>query len=80
VYNLQSENGYYFVNSSISNNKQSNNDIMAIAHNCRCRLTAVIEGYKYAEVGLDTSKMGGLSYEEWKHTKPTYSKKKKKKR
>lgn len=76
VYNLQSENGYYFVNSSISNNKQSNNGIMAIVHNCRCRLTAVIEGYKYAEVGLDTSKMDGLSYEEWKHTKPTYKKKK----
>lgn len=45
-------------------------------YGCRCRLTAVIEGYKYAEVGLDTSKMGGLSYEEWKHTKPTYKKKK----
>lgn len=49
-------------------------------YNCRCRLVAVIEGYKYADIPLDTSKMDAPTYEEWKHTKPNYSKKKKKKR
>lgn len=47
-------------------------------YNCRCRLTAVLEGYQYSKVNLDTSKMDGLSYEEWKHTKPNYNKSRKK--
>lgn len=47
-------------------------------YNCRCRLVGIIEGYSYKDVPLDTSKMDGMSYEEWKHTKPNYSKKKKK--
>lgn len=47
VYNLQSENGYYFVNSSISkNSRQCNNDIMCIVHNCRCSLVRKIVGFK----------------------------------
>lgn len=47
-------------------------------YGCRCRLTAVLEGYQYSKVNLDTSKMGGMSYEEWKHTKPNYNRGKKK--
>lgn len=38
VYNLQSDNGYYFVNSIISKNGGMYNGIGAIAHNCRCTL------------------------------------------
>ena len=40
VYNLQTENGYYFVNSSIAQNKSKCNGIFAIAKNCRCTLIA----------------------------------------
>jgi len=43
VYNLQTENGYYFVNSSIAQNKGKCNGIFAIAHNCRCTLIAAIK-------------------------------------
>lgn len=49
VYNLQTENGYYFVNSSISQSGTKCNGIFAIAKNCRCTLVSVIEG-------IDTSK------------------------
>ena len=38
VYNLQTENGYYFVNSSIAQIKGKSSGIFAIAHNCRCKL------------------------------------------
>lgn len=41
VYNLQTKNGYYFVNSSISGN-----GIFAIAKNCRCTLITQVEGYE----------------------------------
>jgi len=45
VYNLQTENGYYFVNSSIAQSKQKSNGIFAIAHNCRCTLTYKVVGF-----------------------------------
>lgn len=38
VYNLQTDDNYYFVNSSITNDDTQCNDIMAIAHNCRCTM------------------------------------------
>jgi hypothetical protein len=38
VYNLQTDDNYYFVNSSITNDNTHCNDIMAIAHNCRCTI------------------------------------------
>lgn len=44
VYNLQTENGYYFVNSSIAQSKSKCNGIFAIAKNCRCTLFAAVDG------------------------------------
>ena len=41
VYNLQTENGYYFVNSIIPQNGEKCNGIFAIAKNCRCTLRTV---------------------------------------
>ena len=38
VYNLQTENGYYFVNSSIPQSEGKCNGIFAIAKNCRCTM------------------------------------------
>ena len=44
VYNLQTQNGYYFVNSSIPQKETKCNGIFAIAKNCRCTLIAEVEG------------------------------------
>lgn len=41
VYNLQTENGYYFVNSITPQNGEKCNGIFAIAKNCRCTLRTV---------------------------------------
>lgn len=38
VYNLQTQNGYYFVNSSITQKGGKYNGIFAIAKNCRCTM------------------------------------------
>lgn len=46
VFNLQTENGYYFVNSIIPQTDGKCNGKFAIAQNCRCRL-----GYKIVEIG-----------------------------
>lgn len=43
VYNLQTQNGYYFVNSSISQSGTKCNGIFAIAKNCRCTLIAALD-------------------------------------
>lgn len=45
VYNLQTENGYYFVNSSITQDTGKSNGIFAIAHNCRCTLVYKVVGF-----------------------------------
>lgn len=68
VYNLQTENGYYFVNSIISQKNKRCNGIVAISHNCRCTLVARIADYKYNDERND-SKLGDMTYEEWKHAK-----------
>lgn len=49
VFNLQSENGYYYVNSRISQNCQENNDIMAIVQNCRCSMRSHITGIRQSD-------------------------------
>ena len=41
VYNLQTENGYYFVNSIMPQDVEMCNGIFAIAKNCRCTLRTV---------------------------------------
>lgn len=46
VYNLQTENGYYFVNSIIPQGTEKNNGIFAIAKNCRCSVGAVVKGFR----------------------------------
>lgn len=74
VYNLQTDNNYYFVNSSISNNSKQCNGIMAIAHNCRCRLTHEYDKYKTDwsnPANRNTSKLGNMSYQEWKEKHKT---------
>ena len=50
VYNLQTENGYYFVNSIIPQDAEKSNGIFAIAKNCRCTLVAKVNGFKNAQV------------------------------
>lgn len=44
VYNLQTQNGYYFVNSSIPQSGTKCNGIFAIAKNCRCTQIADVDG------------------------------------
>ena len=46
VYNLQTENGYYFVNSIIPHGAEKSNGIFAIAKNCRCTVAPVVKGFK----------------------------------
>lgn len=46
VYNLQTENGYYFVNSIMPQDTEKSNGIFAIAKNCRCTVAAVVKGFK----------------------------------
>ena len=50
VYNLQTENGYYFVNSIVPQDAEKSNGIFAIAKNCRCTVAAVVKGFKKAQV------------------------------
>ena len=69
VYNLQTDDNYYFVNSSITNNGTRCNGIMAIAHNCRCRLVHQYDKYStdWSNVNIRRNdKLGGMTYEEWK--------------
>ena len=79
VYNLQTEKNYYFVSSIISESSEKYNGIMAIAHNCRCTLVAVVEGADQYNPNLRPSnylKEEGLTYEKWKemHGERFYSK------
>ena len=46
VYNLQTENGYYFVNSIIPHKEEKDNGIFAIAKNCRCTMAARVLGFR----------------------------------
>ena len=71
VYNLQTENGYYFVNSSIAQSKSKCNGIFAIAKNCRCTTTAVVDGVDTSN-GLRRDKYGPLpdmTFAQWEKSK-----------
>lgn len=46
VYNLQTEYGYYLVNSSITDQSRPDIGIFAIAHNCRCTMITKFKGFK----------------------------------
>ena len=74
VYNLQTQNGYYFVNSSIPQSGTTKcNGIFAIAKNCRCTTIAVVDGVdtssaqrraRNADTG-QTEVVSNMSYAEW---------------
>lgn len=73
VYNLQTGNSRYFVNTIIEQNGEKCNGNFAIAHNCRCTL-----GYEYPDVATgigrrrdnETSdKIEGMTYKEWEKMK-----------
>lgn len=71
VYNLQTKNGYYFVNSSIAQNGERCNGIFAIAHNCRCTLVAAVDGVDTSDA-LRRDKYGPLphmTYAQWENQK-----------
>lgn len=83
VYNLQTQNGYYFVNTIIPQSGQMFNGIMAIAKNCRCTLIPMLTGIPELEADNDVTNTelrntdhmaegGYSSYDEWKqgHMKP----------
>ena len=84
VYNLQTQNGYYFVSSdsSIKSDSEKINGIFVIAHNCRCSL-----GWNYPkysnqydtraardvdwEDGGQTEQIPYMTYKEWAKWKKT---------
>ena len=70
VYNLQTDDNYYFVNSSISKNDGNNNGIMAIVHNCRCRMISNVKGYRRNLQDMYDESLMGMSYEEWLDATP----------
>ena len=62
VYNLQTENGYYFVGNSINQNKDNGNYI--IAKNCRCTILAYVKGFEHDTI-KKSDKMGDMTFDEW---------------
>ena len=71
VYNLQTENGYYFVNSSIAQSKSKCNGIFAIAKNCRCTLIAAVDGVDTSN-GLRRDRYGilpDMTFAQWQNSK-----------
>lgn len=76
VYNLQTDNEYYFVNSIIPENTGKRINNFAIAHNCRCTLIASIKGHEIdlSNPNLRHNKnLGKMTYEEWKDEKQSTS-------
>ena len=67
VYNLQTGNGYYFIN-------ESNNGNFIIAKNCRCTTIAVLDDEDYEDDERWSRFPDGMTYEEWKgENKPSTS-------
>ena len=68
MFNLQTENGYYFVNSSINQNDIINNGIVAIVKNCRCTMNSVLKGFEIdaTDMSLRDNRLGDMTYDEWK--------------
>ena len=71
VYNLQTENGYYFVNTIIIKNAGKRNGFAAISHNCRCTLTYVYPKYQHLQHDherrdqLNDKNIENMTYYEW---------------
>lgn len=68
VYNLQTENGYYFVGNSINRNGEKNNGNYIIAKNCRCTILAWVKGFEHDTI-KHSDKMGDMTFEEWLEAK-----------
>ena len=68
VYNLQTENGYYFVGSSINGVGDKCNGNMAIAKNCRCTILAFVKGFEHDTI-KESDKMGDMTFDEWLEAK-----------
>ena len=68
VYNLQTENGYYFVGNSITDNGEPYNGNMVIAKNCRCTILAFVKGFEHDTI-RKSEKMGEMSFDEWLNAK-----------
>lgn len=76
VYNLQTKNGYYFVNSIIPQKGKKGNGVFAISHNCRCTLITQVKGTRKIDLsdlsqrhsGLARDYVGGenMTYQDWK--------------
>lgn len=73
VYNLQTDNHYYFVNPILDQSQKECNYIFVISHNCRCTL-----GYEYPEYQnrnvmrydqYDREDIEDMTYQEWKESK-----------
>lgn len=70
VYNLQTQNGYYFVNSIVTESDGKCNGIFAIAHNCRCTMVTIYPKYEdYSRKYGEGVTIDGQSYQEWKNGK-----------
>ena len=70
VYNLQTESGYYFVNSSIPQNKGKCNGIFAIAKNCRCTQIARVKNVPEAtERRSYDGVIKNMTFKEWMKNK-----------
>ena len=71
VYNLQTENGYYFVNTIITKSVGKRNGFAAISHNCRCTLTYVYPKYQHLQHNherrdqLNDKNIENMTYYEW---------------
>ena len=62
VYNLQTGDGYYFVN-------EKNNGNFIIAKNCRCTLVAAVAGVDTSDAERWSKLPEGMTYDEWKGAK-----------
>ena len=77
VYNLQTKNGYYFTNSIIPHNNKKGNGIFAISKNCRCTCITQFKGLEKDIQNYDIRndpKVNGMTYDEWKQSRETWSK------
>jgi len=73
VFNLQTRNGYYFVNDIIAQNREKCNGYFAIAHNCRCTLVSVYPEYPDEMMKRRDNETGeiidNMTYREWEAMK-----------
>lgn len=71
------------VNETFSNGCEYPADPLGLpeeTYNCRCTMISQIKGHEIDRLSeLDMSKMGGMSYDEWKASKPNYYKPKSRK-